>query len=94
MHQKKRLSLAVSTALGLTSLVMAPSMAMAQDQDASSVESNDLLEEVMVTGSRLRSVDGFGKTSPVTVVGMDEIDSTGLSRVEDILNSLPQIETG
>ena len=92
MHQKKRLSLAVTTALGLTSLVMASNNVMAQDQDAS-VESNDLLEEVMVTGSRLRTVDGFGKTSPVTVVGMDEIDSTGLTRVEDILNSLPQIET-
>ncbi len=92
MHQKKRLSLAVSTALGLTSLIMAPNLAMAQDQDAS-IESNDLLEEVMVTGSRLRSVDGFGQTSPVTVVGMDDIDATGLTRIEDILNSLPQIES-
>lgn len=91
MHQKKRLSLAVTTALGLTSLVMAPNFAMAQDQDAS-VESSDLLEEVMVTGSRLRSVDGFGQTSPVTVVGMDDISALGLTRVEDILNSLPQIE--
>lgn len=91
MHQKKRLSLAVSTALGLTSLIMAPNFAMAQDQDAS-IESNDLLEEVMVTGSRLRSVDGFGQTSPVTVVGMDDIDATGYTRIEDILNSLPSIE--
>jgi len=93
MHQKKRLSLAVSAALGLTSLVMAPNFAMAQDQDASAIESDDLLEEVMVTGSRLRTVDGFGMTSPVTVVGMDDIKSLGLTRVEDILNSLPQIET-
>jgi len=49
---------------------------------------------VIVTGSRIATVDGFGRTSPVTVVGMDEIESTGLTRVEDVLNSLPQIEAG
>jgi outer membrane receptor protein involved in Fe transport len=66
--------------------------AVAQDDQAN--ESDDLLEEVIVTGSRIATVDGFGQTSPVTVVGMEAISSTGLTRVEDILNSLPQVETG
>jgi len=70
---------------------MVTSYAVAQeDQDANA---EDLLEEVIVTGSRIATVDGFGRTSPVTVVGMDEIESTGLTRVEDVLNSLPQVET-
>ncbi|MGA9574688.1 MAG: TonB-dependent receptor [Lysobacterales bacterium] len=64
---------------------------MAQEDQDENAE--DLLEEVIVTGSRIATVDGFGRTSPVTVVGMDEIESTGLTRVEDILNSLPQVET-
>ena len=91
MQHKKLLSLAVSSALGLTASLMATGVAVAQeDQDENA---DDLLEEVIVTGSRIATVDGFGRTSPVTVVGMDEIKSTGLTRVEDVLNSLPQVET-
>jgi outer membrane receptor protein involved in Fe transport len=50
-----------------------------------------ILEEVIVTGTRLAIEDGFGQTSPVTVVGMEDISSSGLTRVEDVLNNLPQI---
>jgi outer membrane receptor protein involved in Fe transport len=92
MYSKKRLSLAVSAALGLTTLVTAGS-ALAQDQQDAE-ESDGLLEEVIVTGSRIISEDGFGRTSPVTVMGMEDIDSFGLTRVEDFLNQLPQIEAG
>lgn len=91
MYRKKHLSLAVSTALGLSSFLMIPGQAMAQDQLVDE-EGGELLEEVIVTGSRLISEDGFGQTSPVTVVGMDDISSYGLTRVEDVLNNLPQIE--
>ena len=93
MQHKKLLSLAVSSALGLTASLMVTGVAVAQDQDQDE-NAEDLLEEVIVTGSRIATVDGFGRTSPVTVIGMDEIESTGLTRVEDILNSLPQVETG
>ncbi len=92
MHQKKRLSLAVSAVLGLTSLAMIPGQVMAQDQQSEDDAEDLLVEEVIVTGSRLKTDDGFGQTSPVTVVGLEEISSTGLTRVEDVLNSLPQIE--
>ena len=90
MYRKKHLSLAVSTALGLSTFMMIPGQVMAQDQVDE--EGGEMLEEVIVTGSRLISEDGFGQTSPVTVVGMDEISSYGLTRVEDVLNNLPQIE--
>jgi iron complex outermembrane receptor protein len=95
MYLKKRLSLAVSAALGLTGMVTASS-ALAQDQDQSdsSAAGDPLLEEVIVTGSRIVSEDGFGRTSPVTVVGMEDISEYGLTRVEDFLNQLPSIEAG
>ncbi|MDX1556035.1 MAG: TonB-dependent receptor plug domain-containing protein, partial [Xanthomonadales bacterium] len=90
MYSKKRLSLAVSAALGLTTMVTAGPV-LAQDQQDD--EAGDaLLEEVIVTGSRIVSEDGFGRTSPVTVVGMEDIDQYGLTRVEDFLNQLPQVE--
>jgi len=92
MYHKKRLSLAVSTALGLSSLMLISGQALAQDQQTEE-EADALLEEVIVTGSRIVSEDGFGRTSPVTVVGMDAIDSTGLTRMEEVLNNLPSVET-
>lgn len=91
MQHRKLLSLSISAALGLTSSFMLTSVAVAQDEEAD--DDDLLLEEVIVTGSRIATVDGFGRTSPVTVVGMDAIKSTGLTRIEDVLNSLPQIET-
>ncbi len=69
MQHKKLLSLAVSSALGLTASLMATGVAVAQEDQDENAE--DLLEEVIVTGSRIATVDGFGRTSPVTVVGMD-----------------------
>jgi outer membrane receptor protein involved in Fe transport len=92
MQHKKLLSLAVSTALGLGTSFLITDYAVAQDEQVD--DSDELLEEVIVTGSRIRNIDGFGRTSPVTVVGMEAITSTGLTRVEDVLNSLPSIETG
>ena len=92
MYQKKRLSLAVTAAVGFSSFMIIPGQAMAQDQQSED-ESELLLEEVIVTGSRILNTDGFGRTSPVTVVGMEDISSYGLTRIEDVLNNLPQIET-
>ena len=91
MYRKKHLSLSVSAALGITSFMMIPSYALAQDQ-TSDMDDDEMIEEVIVTGSRIISQDGFGQTSPVAVVGMEDITSYGLTRVEDVLNNLPQIE--
>jgi len=90
MNLKKRMSLAVSAALGLATALSFPVLAQ-NEQPA--YDSDLMIEEVIVTGTRIISEEGFGRTSPVTVVGMDEISSYGLTRVEDILNNLPQIET-
>ena len=86
---KKQLSLAISAALGLAVLMCVP--AQAQDEDAA-LDDDSILEEVIVTGTRIMNKDGFGMTSPVTVVDMEMISSTGFTRVEDFLNNLPQVE--
>lgn len=44
-------------------------------------------EEIVVTGSRLRS--GFTTPTPVTVVGADEIARQGVSNVAEVLNQVP-----
>ena len=59
---------------------------LAQDEGA------DDVEEVITTGTRIKS-DGFEAVSPVAVVSAADIKKTGLVRMEDVLNQMPQIET-
>lgn len=83
-------TLLLSSALVLSSA----SMVFAQEADENSEEMPTImLDEIVVTGSRIAREDGFGQTSPVTVIGLEEINSLGLTRIEDVMNSLPQLET-
>ena len=52
--------------------------------------SNATLEEVVVTGSRI-ATPNLDSISPITAVSATEIANSGVTRVEDILNSLPQV---
>lgn len=86
---RKRLTVAIAAGIGFAGALAGPVLA----QDAQSgAEEAFVLEEVTVTGTRIVSVDGFGRTSPVTVVDMEEIEELGFTRVEDVLNQLPSIE--
>ena len=49
------------------------------------------VEEVVVTGSRLLQAPNDISISPITSVTAEDIQQTGLVRVEDILGSLPQV---
>jgi len=49
--------------------------------------------DIVVTGSRLKSANLEG-ASPVTVLSQVELKQTGTTRVEDLLNSLPQVFAG
>jgi outer membrane receptor protein involved in Fe transport len=67
--------------------------AFAQDADVTTdttAESEDTGEAIIVTGSRLRSPN-LESASPVTVVTAEEFAITGTTRVEDLVNSLPQV---
>lgn len=48
---------------------------------------------IVVTGSRIRQPN-LESTSPITVVGAEEFKQTGTTRVEDLVNSLPQVFAG
>ena len=83
---KRHLSLAVSAALSST---LVSGFAFAQD----AADESAMVEEVVVTGTRIKSDDGFGATSPVTVVTAETIANLGFVNIEQVLNSLPSIET-
>ena len=50
-------------------------------------------EAIVVTGSRIARPN-VESASPVTVVGQEAIAQSGTTRVEDLLNSLPQVTPG
>ncbi|QIL89950.1 TonB-dependent receptor plug domain-containing protein [Microbulbifer sp. SH-1] len=84
--KKNLLSVAVKGALGLTAAaIMVPAMPAFAQQDAS------MVEEVVVTGSRIQRDANEVSVSPVTTVNADDFKATGVVRVEDLINSLPQV---
>jgi outer membrane receptor protein involved in Fe transport len=70
--------------------------AFAQDAEVTTdnaAEAESTEEAIVVTGSRLRSPN-LESASPVTVVTAEEFAITGTTRVEDLVNSLPQVFAG
>jgi iron complex outermembrane recepter protein len=57
------------------------------------VEAEDSVVEIVVTGSRLSSANS-SNPSPIVVLDNAELLHQGTSRVEDLLNSLPQVNSG
>jgi iron complex outermembrane receptor protein len=64
-------------------------LSVAKAADASD-DSASQLQEVVVTGSRIASPN-LDAISPVTAVSSEEIKSSGVTRIEDLVNSLPQV---
>jgi len=87
-----KLRLAIRVALGGGSLVAFLGAANAQTAPATAANTapSDQLQEVVVTGSRI-SVPNQASISPVTFVSALDIQQTGVTRVEDLLNQLPQV---
>jgi iron complex outermembrane recepter protein len=67
-----------------------PGLVAAQTPPPEQTEAAPPITEVVVTGSRIVQ-PGLQAISPVTSVSQDEIKSQGVTRVEDMLNSLPQV---
>ncbi len=68
----------------LCGAMVLPLPALAQSGQSSTVE------EVVITGSRIPQLR-TQSIAPVSVVGPEDIAVTGASRIEDLLNKLPQI---
>src|SRR5262249_31605898 len=86
LHQAVRLALA--TAAGSA----APLVALAQTAPAENSAAAPAVEEVVVTGSRLMQAPNDISISPISSVSSEQIAKTGLVRVEDVLNMLPQVQ--
>src|SRR6267143_5109980 len=54
------------------------------------VQTAERVERVEITGSRIPTVEAEGP-SPITVMTQQEIRTDGLSKTEDLLNTLPQV---
>jgi iron complex outermembrane recepter protein len=80
VRQAVRLALFTSA---VPAVLLSPA-AFAQEQDAS-----DSMDEVVVTGSRIVSPN-LQSISPITAIGAEELNIAGKSRIEDVLNQLPQ----
>ncbi|THD54615.1 TonB-dependent receptor plug domain-containing protein, partial [Phenylobacterium sp.] len=60
---------------------------------AAAADANGDVAEIVVTGTRLPSPN-LTSIAPVTTVGNAEIKAEGVTRIEDITNSLPQVFAG
>jgi iron complex outermembrane recepter protein len=90
MGNNRKLQFAVHAALAAAAAsAMAPT-AFAQTTAANTATSTEL-QEVIVTGSRIAQAPNDISMSPITTVTADQIATTGLTRVEDVLNNLPSI---
>jgi iron complex outermembrane recepter protein len=91
-----RLRMAVRLALTGSSIAASFGLANAQTAPApapttaANTEMEPALAEVVVTGSRIAAPNQVS-ISPVTFVSAADIQTTGVTRVEDMLNQLPQV---
>ena len=68
-----------------------PIAANAQETDA---EPQEVLEEIITTGSRIKSNPNLAAATPVLSVTGSEGDIRGNVRIEDFVNVLPQVFAG
>ena len=81
-----KFSLVSVLTLGLFSLPT-----FAQDSE---VNADDDVEEVIVTGSRIKRTDNLNAPTPMVTLGAEQIELTGSVNVYDIINELPQAGEG
>lgn len=94
--EKPRATAASHPASISTGTIMAAAQSQAEPAaaaaEAPSDASDTRVEKVVVTGSRIRGAKN--KTAPVIEITRDDIDKTGYSSTEQIVQSLPQNYTG
>ncbi len=71
----------------------APAPAAGADAAVPGQEANQSLAQIIVTGSRLKQAN-TSSPSPVVVLDNEELQHQGTVRTEELLNSLPQLNSG
>src|SRR5712664_3998883 len=91
-HMAKSRSLQQAVRFALATATAAASVSGLHAQEAPAPAAAPV-EEVVVTGSRL-STPNEQSISPITSVSATDLQATGLTRVEDVLNNLPMVFAG
>jgi iron complex outermembrane receptor protein len=78
-----------AAALLATLLTLASTTALAQEKASDSATAGAVLEEVVITGSRI-TLPNMTSTSPIQVVTQKDIQSTGKLDISDVMLQLPQ----
>jgi outer membrane receptor protein involved in Fe transport len=73
----------------LLSILLSP--AYGQDDPAPVEEEEEFLEEVVVTGTRIKRRD-YTSSSPLTTLGREEFEFSGQPTLEEYLNKMPQVQ--
>ncbi len=84
-----KLSSAIRFALGLSAIALIPNV-FAQEAEDATEDADATLEEVIVTGSRIKRAN-IDSASPVTVIDRADMEITGLTDVGDLLQSIPSM---
>ncbi len=88
---RRALRMALTTsASAAVLLTIGATSALAQEQQAQTKTAGAPIEEVIVTGTRIRQPN-LVSNAPINVVTSQEIKLEGVTRVEDLLNNQPQI---
>jgi outer membrane receptor protein involved in Fe transport len=93
MSTNRKLQSAIHLALGLSAGVLAVSVVpnvFAQGIDAQDADADEAIEEVIVTGSRIRRAD-IDSASPVTILDRETIIAAGITDVGDLIQSMPSM---
>lgn len=83
----------LSRAIAVALVASVPHVAAAQDTAAGRSSDAVTLDNVVVTGSRIRSKNLLS-TTPVSTISQESLKITGSLAVEDYLNTLPQLVAG
>jgi len=86
----KKLRLKPLAAAFLLAGFVAPQQSFAQAAEDELLTEDMLLEEVIVTGSRIKRDDNLSSPIPMVTLGQEQIELTGSINVYDVLNELPQ----
>lgn len=94
MYTNSKIARSVRYALLLGASATAISgTAMAQQQNTTEDQAaTDNVERIQVTGSRIRRTD-IETASPIAVISSEEIRASGYTRIEDLMATMPQLET-
>ncbi|MFC0444293.1 TonB-dependent receptor domain-containing protein [Pseudidiomarina halophila] len=91
MYKNSKMAKSIRLALMFGGASLAMSGTAAAQAQADEEQAEEAQERITVTGSRIKRTD-YESSSPVQITSSEEIKASGFTRIEDLMNSLPQVE--